>query len=62
MAESIIEKHCETVSGWSLNQIVERVNELGAPFENVAIEPVSLGPGLMTVPAIVWYEKESNPA
>lgn len=57
MAERYEERACETVSGWTLDQILARVAELGAPLAHVAIEPVSLGSGLMTVPAIVWYEK-----
>jgi hypothetical protein len=56
---AIIEKHVETVCGWSLDEINERVDDLGAPHENVVIEPVQIGIGWpTTVPAIVWYERE----
>lgn len=57
---AIVEKHIEPVTGWSLDQIVERVTELGAPLTNVTIEPVMMeGPwGHITVPSIVWYGEQ----
>lgn len=57
---AIVEKEIQTISGWSLHSIVDQAEKWGANPRDIAIEPVSLGPGLMTVPAMIWYGQEDS--
>lgn len=53
----IVEKKYQSITGWSLSEVVKVAEKWGAKLEDVAIEPNHLGNGI-TGTIMVWYGKK----